>query len=83
MTTLPERCYTFTHRQLPAGYGEMISAFNNKRRAPGILDRIQLTESREAASLMWHEFLDGANAVSQKTLNKANRLLSTLDFPLP
>lgn len=52
-------------------------------RKPGILDRIQTCESREAAHLMWHEFLDHANSVSQKTVNKANRLLSTLDFPLP
>jgi len=52
-------------------------------RRPGILDRIQTCESREAAHLMWHEFLDSANSVSQKTINRANRLLSTLDFPLP
>jgi len=50
-------------------------------RQPGILDRIQSCESREAASLMWHEFLDHSNAISQKTINKANRLLSTLEFP--
>lgn len=50
-------------------------------RQPGILDRIQTCESREAAHLMWHEFLDTANAVSQKTINKANRLLEALDFP--
>lgn len=50
-------------------------------RAPGILDRIQTCESREAAFLMLHEFLDTANSVSQKTINKANRLLQTLDFP--
>lgn len=53
------------------------------QRKPGILDRISSCDSREAASLMWHEFLDGSNSVSQKTINKANRLLSTLDFPLP
>lgn len=52
-------------------------------RQPGILDRISTCESREAAHLMWHEFLDSANSVSQKTINKANRLLATLDFPLP
>lgn len=49
---------------------------------PGILDRIQTCKSSEAAHLMWHEFLDHANAVSQKTINRANRLLATLDFPL-
>ena len=53
------------------------------RNKPGILDRIQTTQSREAASLMWHEFLDSTNAVSQTTINKANRLLATLNFPLP
>lgn len=52
-------------------------------RRPGILDRISTCESREAAHLMWHEFLDSANSVSQKTINKANRLLAILDFPLP
>lgn len=50
---------------------------------PGILDRIQTCESCEAAHLLWYEFLDGANAVSQKTINRATRLLTTLDFPLP
>jgi len=80
---LKPRCYIYTHRQLPPDYGKMVTAFNTRRRQPGILDRIQTCESREAAHLLWHEFLDGANAVSQKTINKANRLLSTLDFPLP
>lgn len=60
---------------------EKIVADETARRRPGILDRIQTCPSREAAHLMWHEFLDTANAVSQKTINKANRLLSTLDFP--
>lgn len=62
---------------------EKIIADETIRRQPGILDRIQTCESREAAHLLWHEFLDNANSVSQKTINKANRLLSTLDFPLP
>jgi len=62
---------------------EKLIAEETARRQPGILDRIQTCESREAAHLMWHEFLDTANAVSQKTINKANRLLETLDFPLP
>jgi len=62
---------------------EKIIAEETARRQPGVLDRIQSCDSREAAHLMWHEFLDTANAVSQKTINKANRLLSTLDFPLP
>lgn len=50
---------------------------------PGILDRIKLCESSEAAHTMWHEFLDSADNVSQKTINRATRLLTTLDFPLP
>ena len=62
---------------------EKIIAEETSRRQPGILDRIQTCESREAAHLMWHEFLDSANAASQKTINKAERLLATLDFPLP
>lgn len=53
------------------------------RRKPGILDRIKLCESSEAAHTMFHEFLDSADNVSQKTINRANRLLATLDFPLP
>lgn len=52
-------------------------------RQPGILDRISSCESSEAAHLMFHEFLDSANAVSQKTINRAKKLLATLDFPLP
>lgn len=60
---------------------EKIIAEETARRQPGILDRIQLCESREAAHLMWHEFLDSANAVSQKTINRAKKLLVTLDFP--
>jgi len=60
---------------------ERIVAEVTARRRPGILDRIQTCESRSAAHLMWHEFLDSANVVSQKTINKANRLLETLDFP--
>lgn len=53
------------------------------RRKPGILDRIKLCESSEAAHTLFHEFLDSADNVSQKTINRANRLLLTLDFPLP
>ena len=62
-----------------------VNYFNSlsRKARPGILDRISTCESREAAHLMWHEFLDSANSVSQKTINKANRLLATLDFPLP
>lgn len=52
-------------------------------RQPGILDHIRLCESFEAAHLMWHEFLDSANEVSQKTINRATKLLATLDFPRP
>ena len=53
------------------------------RRQPGILDRIKLCQSSEEAHTMFHEFLDSANPVSQKTINRARRLLLTLDFPLP
>jgi len=62
-----------------------VKHFNSlsRKSRPGILDRISLCESEEAAHLMLHEFLDSANAVSQKTINRAIRLLSTLDFPLP
>lgn len=60
---------------------EKIIAEETARRQPGILDRISTCESHEAAHLMWHEFLDHSTAPSQKTINKANRLLSTLDFP--
>lgn len=56
---------------------------SQQKRKPGILDRIALCESEEAAHLMFHEFLDHANEVSQKTINRATKLLSTLDFPLP
>ncbi len=56
---------------------------SQQQRKPGILDRISLCESEEAAHLMFHEFLDSANAVSQKTINRAIRRLFTLDFPLP
>ncbi len=59
---------------------KFINSMSMKRR-PGILDRISSCESREAASLMWHEFLDSSNGVSSKTKNKAERLLETLDFP--
>lgn len=62
--------------------GPIITEMETKRRSPGILDRISTCESREAAHLLWHEFLDHANP-SQKTINKATRLLATLDFPLP
>ena len=53
------------------------------RRKPGILDRISSCESSEAAHLMFHEFMDSANCVSQKTINRAKKLLATIDFPLP
>ena len=52
------------------------------KRKPGILDQIQTCESKEAAYLLFHTFLDSANCVSQKTINKATRLLETLEFPL-
>ena len=60
---------------------ERIVAEETARRTPGILNRIQTCDSREAAHLMFHEFLDHSTAPSQKTINKANRLLETLDFP--
>jgi len=53
-----------------------------KQRKPGILDQIQTCESLEAAHVLWHEFLEDATHVSQKTINKATRLLETLEFPL-
>jgi hypothetical protein len=53
------------------------------RRQPGILDRIRACESSEEAHTLFYSFLDSANCVSQKTINRATRLLATLDFPLP
>ena len=53
------------------------------RRQPGILDKIKLCQSSEEAHTMWYSFIDSANDVSQKTINRARRLLETLDFPLP
>ena len=53
------------------------------RRKPGILDRITSCESEEAAHLMFHEFIDSSNDVSQKTINRAIKLLATIDFPRP
>jgi len=53
------------------------------RRQPGILDKIKLCQSSEEAHTMWYAFLDSANSVSQKTINRARKLLATLDFPLP
>lgn len=53
------------------------------RRQPGILDRIKLCQSSEEAHTLFHTFLDSANSVSQKTINRAAKLLATLDFPLP
>ncbi len=53
------------------------------RRQPGILDRIKLCQSSEEAHTMWFDFLDSANSFSQKTINRAAKLLATLDFPLP
>jgi len=82
---LPGRSYHFTNRFGMTGnpkFGELIQGFVEKRRRPGILDQIQTCESKEAAHILWHSFLDSANAVSQKTINKATRLLETLDFPL-
>ena len=53
------------------------------RRQPGILDKIKLCQSSEEAHTLFHTFLDSANSVSQKTINRARKLLATLDFPLP
>ena len=50
---------------------------------PGILDRIRACESSEEAHTLFYSFLDSANCVSQKTINRAARLLATLDFPKP
>lgn len=77
------RCYYFTTRhQLFGHIGKLVKRGVSVRK-PGILDRISTCESSEAAHTMWFDFLDTANAVSQKTINKAVRLLKTLDFPLP
>ena len=81
---LPGRSYHFTNRFGMTGnpkFGELVQGFVEKRRRPGILDQIQTCESKEAAHTLWYEFLDSANAVSQKTINKATRLLETLEFP--
>lgn len=82
---LPGRSYHFTNRFGMTGnpkFGELIQGFVEKRRRPGILDQIQSATSLEAAHVLWHEFLEDANCVSQKTINKATRLLETLEFPL-
>jgi hypothetical protein len=74
---------------LPAKLAARVERLNKvftevaKQHRPGILDQIQEAPSLEAAHILWHEFLEGANAISQKTINKATRLLETLDFPLP
>lgn len=60
---------------------EKIIAEETARRRPGILDRISTCDSHSAAHLMFQEFLDHSTAPSQATINKANRLLSTLNFP--
>ena len=83
---LPGRSYHFTNRFGMTGnpkFGELIQGFVEKRRRPGILDQIQSAPSLEAAHVLWLEFLGDANCVSQKTINKATRLLETLEFPLP
>jgi len=82
---LPGRSYHFTNRFGMTGnskFGELIQGFVEKRRRPGILDQIQSATSHEAAHVLWHEFLEDATHVSQKTINKATRLLETLEFPL-
>lgn len=76
--SIPLARLRFRHRRLTKLFTNL-----ERQRKPGILDQIQTCESREAAHLLWHEFLDSANAVSQKTINKATRLLETIDFPLP
>jgi len=81
----PGRSYHFTNRFGLTGleqHGELVRGFVTRQRKPGILDQIQTCESKEAAHTLWHSFLDSANCVSQKTINKATRLLETLDFPL-
>ena len=69
--------------ELPNLPSDLVKAAEAHRRQPGILDRIKLCESSETAHTMFYKFLDSANNISQKTLNRAQRLLSTLDFPLP
>lgn len=75
--TIPLTRLQFRHQRLTNLFTQV-----EKKRKPGILDQIQSATSREAAHILWHEFLDSANCVSQKTINKATRLLETLDFPL-
>ena len=75
---VPLKRLKFRHRRLTKLFANLA-----RQRKPGILDQIQTCESKEAAHILWHEFLDSANAVSQKTINQATRLLETLDFPLP
>ena len=69
--------------ELPNLSGELVKASEAHRRQPGILDRIKLCQSSEEAHTMWFDFLDSANSFSQKTINRAAKLLATLDFPLP
>lgn len=75
--TIPLTRLQFRHQRLT-------NLFTNieRQRKPGILDQIQSATSLEAAHVLWHEFLEDATHVSQKTINKATRLLETLEFPL-
>lgn len=75
--TIPLTRLQFRHQRLRNLFIEV-----EKRRRPGILDQIQSATSHEAAHVLWHEFLEDATHVSQKTINKATRLLETLEFPL-
>lgn len=75
--TIPLTRLQFRHQRLTNLFTEVA-----KQRKPGILDQIQSAPSHEAAHILWHEFLEDANCVSQKTINKATRLLETLEFPL-
>lgn len=59
-----------------------IPSFRKRRRCsdrtPGILDRIQQCETQEQAASVWSSFIDGGATPSQKTANKAQRLISRL-----
>ncbi len=52
------------------------------QRRPGLVDQISTCESRLAARILLSK-LENLDRVSSKTLNKARRLVDTLDFPQP
>lgn len=79
----PGRIYAHTHpRADGAMLGPIIKELTARRRKPGILDQISTCESYTTACNLWESFIHTSNP-SSKTINKAHRLLLTLDFPLP